>query len=42
MNKMNVEITEKIDITVEKPNLSFADTEKNKAKIRNVIYLVIT
>lgn len=38
---MNVKITEKFDITADKSNLSFADTEKNKARIRNVIYLVI-
>lgn len=38
---MNEKITEKFDITADKSNLSFADTEKNKARIRNVTYLVI-
>lgn len=38
---MNVKITEKFDITADKSNLSFADTEKNKARIRNVIYCIV-
>lgn len=41
MNETNVQITEKYDITADKFNLSFADTEKNKAWIRPAIYLVI-
>lgn len=38
---MNVQITQKFDITADKSNLSFADTEKNKARLRNVMYLEI-